>query len=129
MGSSTEVGVLIRRIPSGSEGSAVALSARSTTDDRSPGVRLLEAIRVVLQDTERLQIGSAELVLGINESGVSFGGDPIDARELAVRLREFDIRPRPVRRRNEVFRGYCRSDIQDAFARNLPATVVTVSRV
>jgi len=111
------------------EAAAVALSARSAADDRSPGVRTLEAVRVVLRETDRSQIASAELALAINESELWLGADPIDARELAVRLREFDIRPRPLRRGNDVFRGYCCSDFQDAFARYLPATVVTVSRV
>jgi hypothetical protein len=111
------------------ETAAIALSARATTDDRSPGVRLLEAIRTVLEQTDRSQIASAELAVGVNDTDVSRGGEPIDARELAARLREFDIRPRPLRRGNEVFRGNCRSDFEDAFARYLPTTVVTVSQL
>ena len=111
------------------EAAAIALSARSTTDDRSPGVRLLEAIQTVLQESDRSQIASAELAVAINVSDVSFGPEPIDARELAARLREYDIRPRPIRRGNDVFRGYCRTDFDDAFTRYLPTTVVTVSRL
>jgi len=105
---------------------AIALSARSAADDRNPGVRLLEAIRaVLLERSDRKQIASAELATAVNESDPSFGADPIDVREIAVRLREFDIRPRPLRRGNDVFRGYCRSDFEDAFGRYLPTQVVT----
>ena len=115
--------------PQRTEAAAIALSARATTDDRSPGVRLLEAIRDVLERSGRAQIASAELALAVNESDVPLGPEPIDVRDLAVRLKEYDIKPRPIRRGSEVFRGYCCADFQDAFARYLPAAVVTVSRL
>jgi len=102
------------------EVAAVALSARATTDDRSPGVRLLEAIRTVFERSDRSQIASAELSDAVNGSEVNLGPEPIDARELAARLREFDIRPRLLRRGNDVFRGYQRGHFTDAFGRYLP---------
>lgn len=86
-------------------------------------MRLLEAIRTVFERTDRSQIASAELALAVNESELALGPEPIDARELAARLREFDIRPRLLRRGNDVFRGYCRADFQDPFDRYLPAVV------
>jgi hypothetical protein len=45
--------------------------------------------------------------------------DPIEARELAARLRPCDIQPRLLRHGNDVFRGYRRTDFDDAFVRYL----------
>jgi hypothetical protein len=106
--------------PERAEAAAVALSARATTDDRSPGVRLLEAIRTVLERTDRMQIASAELALAVSDSEVSLRPEPIDARELAARLREYDIRPFLLRSGNDIFRGYRCGDFADAFSRYLP---------
>ena len=107
--------------PQRAEAAAIALSARSTTDDRSPGVRLLEAIRAVLERTGRSQIASAELALALNRSDMSIGSEPIDARELAARLRGYDVQPRLLRSGNDVFRGYRSGDFADAFTRYLPS--------
>jgi hypothetical protein len=90
------------------------------TDERSPGTRLLAAIRAVLERTARAQVASAELAVAVNESDLSLGGEPIAARELAARLREFEVCPRLLRHGNDVFRGYRRSDFDDAFRRYLP---------
>ena len=91
-------------------------------DGREMVGRLLAAIRTVLQDTHLPHIASAELARALNESEMSFGRDPIDARELAARLRQYDIRPRLLRHGNDVFRGYTCGDFKDAFCRYLPST-------
>jgi hypothetical protein len=51
------------------------------------------------------------------------GREPIDARELAAQLRDYDIRPRLLRHGNEVFRGYRRGDCGDAFGPYVPSVV------
>ena len=98
---------------------AIRLSATLHETTLSPGVRLLDAIRIVLASKRQSQIGSAELARAINETETWPTRDPIDARELAARLRPYDIQPRLLRHGNEVFRGYRCADFEDAFVRYL----------
>jgi Protein of unknown function (DUF3631) len=98
---------------------AVRLSATPHETTLSPGVRLLDAIRTVLVAKRQSQIGSAELALAINDSEMWPTRDLIDVRELAARLRPFDVQPRLLRHGNEVFRGYRCEDFADAFVRYL----------
>jgi hypothetical protein len=98
---------------------AVRLSATPHETASSPGVRLLDAIRTALASKRQSQIGSAELARAINDSETWPGNDPIDARELAARLRPYDVQPRLLRHGNEVFRGYRCKDFADALVRYL----------
>jgi hypothetical protein len=103
---------------------AVRLSAIPDEVALSPGVRLLEAIRTVLESKREAQIGSSELVRAISESETWPTRDAIDVRELAGRLRTYDIQPRLLRHGNEVFRGYRCEDFADAFLRYLNPVVL-----
>jgi Protein of unknown function (DUF3631) len=98
---------------------AVRLSATPHETAMSPGVRLLEAIRIVLASKRESQIGSVELARAVNDTETWPGNDPINARELAARLRAYDIQPRLLRHGNEVFRGYRCEDFADALVRYL----------
>src|SRR5262249_2596470 len=55
-------------------------------------------------------------------------GKPITGRQLAALLREFDIKPKTVRRGVETDKGYKREWFEDAFARYLPPRSVTPSQ-
>ncbi len=94
---------------------AVRLGATPHDSALSPGVRLLEAIRTVLDSEHQSQIGSSELGRAISEFEAWSTRDPIDVRELAARLRPYDIQPRLLRHGNDVFRGYRHTDFDDAF--------------
>ena len=98
---------------------AIRLSAIPHESALSPGVRLLVAIRAVLTSKHRSQIGSSELARAVTESAMWPSRDSIEARELAARLRTYDIQPRLLRHGNEVFRGYRVEDFHDAFVRYL----------
>jgi hypothetical protein len=98
---------------------ALRLSATPNETTLSPGIRLLDAIQTVLAAKRQSQIGSAELARAINDSEVWPTRDPIDTRELAARLRPFDVQPRLLRHGNEVFRGYRCEEFADAFVRYL----------
>ena len=62
----------------------------------------------------------AELAMALSASYMSIGAERIDARELAARLRGYDIQPRLLRSGNDIFRGYRSGDFADAFTRYLP---------
>jgi hypothetical protein len=98
---------------------AVRLRAKPGETATSPGLRLLEAIRSVLALSQRCRVGSVELARALNQSEAWTERDPIDARELAARLRPYDIQPRLLRHGNEVYRGYRGTDFDDAFVRYL----------
>ena len=72
-----------------------------------------------LTSKRQSQIGSVELARAVSESEVWPTREEIDARELAVRLRPYDIQPRLLRHGSEVFRGYRCEDFVDAFVRYL----------
>jgi hypothetical protein len=101
-----------------------AVRLGKTPDDiaLSPGVRLLETMRLVIGSKQQSQISSAELARAISDSETWPTKDAIDARELAARLRPYAIHPRLLRHGNEVFRGYRAADFDDAFARYLQAS-------
>jgi hypothetical protein len=77
----------------------------------------------------RVQIASAELAVAVNGTELTLGPEPIDVRDLAARLREYDIRPCLLRHGNEVFRGYRRADFEDAFSRYVPTALATTATV
>ena len=103
---------------------AIRLSARTHETTLSPGVRLLDAIRIVLESKHQSQIGSSELARAISDTEMWPTRDPVDTRELAARLRAYDIQARLLRHGNEVFRGYQCADFDDAFARYMHPAVL-----
>ena len=103
----------------GARQAAVRLSAAPDHTTLSPGVRLLDTIRIVLASKRQSQIGSVELARAVSESEAWPTREEIDARDLARQLRQYDIQPRLIRHGSEVFRGYRCEDFADAFVRYL----------
>ena len=93
-------------------------------DEGSRGVRLLADIRALFDSLNVEKLSSAALAKQLAELEESPWGDlrgkAIDARELARRIRPFDVRPRTVRIGDHTPKGYERADFADAWERYLP---------
>jgi hypothetical protein len=103
--------------------SAVSLVSRSKESTPSLGVRLLDDLKTVFGNRDRL--ATAHLLSELCDLDEAPWGDlkgkPLDARGLAQRLREYDIRPTQIRLGSITTKGYRRADLQDAWDRYLSA--------
>lgn len=106
---------------------AVTLTAAAKDIEPTLGVKLLSDIKKVF--TGRDILATADLLAELNQMDESPWGDinfgkPMDARGLAKRLRDYDIRPSVVRTGygSGTVRGYRESDFADAWASYLPST-------
>jgi uncharacterized protein DUF3631 len=119
---------------------ALELSTGFDVDDDSIGVKLLADCREVIAGRGLTKITSEQLVTAVKAIGES----PWDAleltkRKLAVMLKPYGIRPKPIRIGDNVdHRGYHRAHFEDAWSRYLPpggqrsattATTATQSRI
>lgn len=98
---------------------AVALVALSKESTPSLGVRLLADLRDVFGDQD---VMSTETILGkllaLEESPwADLYGKPLNARGLANRLRQYEVRSTTVRIADSTPRGYKREDLWDAWSR------------
>jgi hypothetical protein len=113
--------------PAGARSAALALSAGREGDDASYGVRLLADVRVVLDEAGTDRMGSSTLCAALNaveESpwGGWNDGKGIGARDLARRMREYDVVPGTVRLPDgSQSKGYRREKFADARARYCPS--------
>jgi hypothetical protein len=109
--------------PERSRVAAVTLVTCSKRGEGSLGVRLLTDLRVVFSD--RAAMATTEIIealVNLDESPwADMKGKPLDGHRLARLLKPYDIAPRPIRIGPDVFRGYERSDLHDAWLRYLPA--------
>jgi Protein of unknown function (DUF3631) len=101
---------------------AVTLVTASHEDAPSLGVRLLADLRTIFGDREALStIAILEALHGIEDAPWSdMRGKPLDSRGLSRRLNRYQIRSKPCRDGEAVFKGYSREDLHDAWQRYLP---------
>ena len=90
-------------------------------EDESLGVRLLADIRVVFTEEKLASAELARRLENIEESPwLGRYARDFDARELAKRLKPFEIRPHTIRLDDGTIKGYYRDDFSDPWARFLP---------
>ncbi len=104
---------------------AVKLAKVGQDRDGSRGVGLLTDLRSVFNkhhDQETLATATllAELVALEESPWGDLRGRPLDARELARRLKAYEVRPGNIRTGEPVLKGYKREHLEDAWARYLP---------
>jgi len=100
----------------------------SVVRDESLGIRLLQDIQRVFNQSQSEQISTAALrdyLNGDNQGPWSEvnHGKPLTGRGLSERLRRFAIRPEQWRDGKEVIRGYTQTSFCDAWERYCPASV------
>ncbi|MGH3927177.1 MAG: DUF3631 domain-containing protein, partial [Pseudonocardiaceae bacterium] len=108
--------------PPAARKAAVALVAESKRSTPSLGVALLTDLRLVFGDANVL--GTETILKALHELDEAPWGDlrgkPLDARGLARRLRDYEIRSHNVRVDSAQAKGYARTDFADAWSRYLP---------
>jgi hypothetical protein len=111
--------------PTRAREAALNLAGERDAADASTGVRLLADIRFVFDEAGTDRMTSSGLCDALNareESG--WGGwnhgNGINPRDLARRLKEYDVIPGTVRVGAGTAKGYTRERFADAFARYLP---------
>jgi hypothetical protein len=111
--------------------SLVVLCADTPADDAPIGIRLLSDIRGVFRDPTTDRLTSDELckaLVAIEAAPwADWYGKPFSPRNLADRLRGYDIRPRTIRSEETTKKGYHRDQFKDAWARYLPPPGDTTS--
>jgi hypothetical protein len=109
--------------PKRARDAAIALYGARRADEQTIGVRLLRDVWEAFGDDAGLASGDLAARLGAIE-GAPWGewsgqhrDKPISAHGLAKQLGKYDIKPRQHRLGIDSFRGYLRSDFEDAFNR------------
>jgi hypothetical protein len=102
---------------------AVALMSGGS-QETTLGVRLLSDVREVFVDDQRAT--TAELLDRLNTLdeapwGAWNDGSGMKPRELANKLRPFEVSSRDIRTKSGTRKGYSRDDLEDAWARYLPS--------
>jgi hypothetical protein len=92
---------------------------------QSLGVTLLRDLRTIFNRTGAERFVTDQLITNLKEIdqgiwAVIRKGEPIDARRLASLLRKYGIEPKPQRDGTRVFKGYARTQFEDAWSRYLP---------
>lgn len=117
--------------PERARAAAVALLAQKREREPSLGIRLLADIRSIFEAMQVEALPTATLLeqlWRLEEAPWSnLRGRPLDACELAKRLREYGIAPKTIRVGKTTLRGYERGAFLDAWERYLPARVVAPS--
>ena len=103
--------------------SAVTLVTDSKGDRGSLGVRLLADLRTVFSDTPTMATTDIiEALINLEESPWGdLKGKPLDGRRLSKLLKPYEIAPKSVRLGVNVFKGYERTTLHDAWVRYLPS--------
>jgi hypothetical protein len=96
---------------------------RREAEEEGQGIQLLGHIRTVLgQEDYTFTSTVLDRLYNLDESPYAdIKGKPLSDRQLAVRLRPYNIKPKLVRIGTSVARGYARTDFYDAWRRYLPA--------
>jgi hypothetical protein len=102
---------------------AVTLVTDVTHSPPGLGVQLLADIRAVFVDNDVDALKTETLLRHLNEMEESpwgnIRGNPLDARGLARRLGRYEVKSKTIREGEQVFRGYARADLHDAWTRYL----------
>jgi hypothetical protein len=103
---------------------AIALSGGRIAEDDSIGVQLLRDVQRVFNETAADRLHTEQLLIGLHGIAESpwaswRNGNPMGARALATRLREYAIRSKQVKIDETNRHGYLRADFEDAFSRYL----------
>ncbi|BBZ38729.1 DUF3631 domain-containing protein [Mycobacterium conspicuum] len=111
--------------PESARVAAVTAVTELSNARQSLGVMLLRDVRTVFDQTGATRFVTDQLITNLKEIdegvwAVIRKGEPIDARRLASLLRKYGIEPKPQRDGDRVFKGYARSQFEDAWARYLP---------
>jgi hypothetical protein len=100
---------------------AVAFVADSKRGTPSLGIKLLDDLRSVFGDSHHL--ATEDILTKLHRIEESPWGDlrgkPLDARELAKRLRPYEVKPTTIRILDSTPKGYRREDLHDAWIRYL----------
>lgn len=112
--------------PDTARATAVAMVAAAKVKPPTLGIQLLQDIRALMQDTDR--IGTTDLLAALNEmDDAPWGnlrGEPINARYLAQTLGKYDIPTNnTVWIANRSVKGYVRAHFADAWGRYLPELI------
>lgn len=104
---------------------AAALTSGARRDEEDLGLRLLADLRVIFGEVERPHLATVEMIDRLAEAEGSPWGDwrgkPITGQAVARLLRPFGIAPATHRRGETTFKGYARTQFEDAWARYLPS--------
>ncbi len=102
----------------------LALCTDAPVDEAPIGIRLLSDLRGVFDRAATDRLPSDEIckaLVAIEAAPwTDWYGKPFSPRNLADRLRGYDIRPRTVRAEDTTKKGYHREQFEDAWARYLP---------
>lgn len=119
--------------PGRARGAAEALSGGDQhRDEQAIGATLLRAIRRAFGDADRMMTTDLLQIINADEE-LPFGswrdGRGLDGRGLARLLKPYDVRPRTIRRGDDVAKGYRREQFVDAWARWAPVAVTVADEV
>jgi len=97
---------------------------RAEAEEQGRGIQLLAHMRAALGNDEHAFTSAIlDRLVKLDESPYAdIKGKPLTDRQLALRLRPYNIKPKLVRIGTQVSRGYARADFYDAWRRYLPAT-------
>jgi hypothetical protein len=109
---------------------AVTLVTASKQNKPSLGILLLSDLRKVFDAHTDEKLQTEDVLSALNQMDESpwatiRRGDPMDPRSLANRLGKYGIGSKPQRDGERVFKGYSRSQFEDAWKRYAPVTNVT----
>ena len=100
------------------------LTGENREDTESLGVRLLRDVRRIFDREKADRLPTSVLLKKLHAAEDapwgSIRGEPLDARGLACLLKPYGIRPDKLREGDRTFRGYRRSDFEDAWSRYTP---------
>lgn len=110
--------------PDRARAACVELCRVAASREASLGVKLLTDLREVFGDELALPTETVlSRVCALDESPwQELRGRPLDARGLARRLRQYEVRPTKVKVNGESLKGYRRDDLWDAWSRYLAPT-------
>lgn len=116
--------------PATARDAAVSMVTASKERPLSLGVLLLSDIRAVFDTLGKERLTTESLLFGLADLDESpwatiRKGEPLDSRGLSQRLQKYGIGPKAHRQDAAVFKGYSRTQFEDAWSRYLPVTAVT----
>src|SRR5262249_36631049 len=113
--------------PKSAREAAVALIAAGREEEPSLGIRLLADLRVVFTKAGKEALFTKTILGALHKMEEAPWKDlkdnrALDARGLALRLRQYGIKSKQIRDGTETTKGYERADLMDAWARYLPSS-------
>ncbi|OBH83940.1 hypothetical protein A5681_19745 [Mycobacterium scrofulaceum] len=116
--------------PATARDAAVVLTSEKS--QASLGVQLLRDLRIVFGPNNKMR--SDDVITALTELSESpwqrfhADGSPLNYRDLASLLREYETRPKDVWIDGASVKGYTADDLRDAWERYLPASIVREDR-